>query len=79
MQDPWEGSQRQTPMRAQRRNASPTSAGDHPRFSRAQGVTRRDTDDSYVLSRPTSGSAGNSGDVGAGRRPGWAAGNYPCP
>ena len=50
MQDPWEGSRRQTPIRARRRQASPASAGNHPRFSRAQGVTRRDTDDSYVLS-----------------------------
>ena len=48
MQGPLEGSQRQTPIRAQRRQASPASAGNHPRFSRAQGVTRRDTDDSYV-------------------------------
>lgn len=47
MQDPWEGSRRQTPIRARRRQASPASAGNHPRFSRAQGVTRRDTDDSY--------------------------------
>ena len=42
------GSQRQTPMRAQRRQASPASADSHRRFSRAPGVTRRDIDDSYV-------------------------------
>lgn len=40
MRDPWQGSQRQTPMRAQQHQAS--SAGSHPRFSRAQGITRRD-------------------------------------
>jgi len=51
MQDPRGGSQRQTPMRAQRRQAAPASAGNHPRFSPMQGVTARDTDDSYVLSR----------------------------
>ena len=55
MQDPWEGSQRQTPMRAQRHQASPASAGNHPRFSRAQGVTRRDIDDSYVKPSMTAG------------------------
>jgi hypothetical protein len=53
---PLGGSQRQTPMRARRHQASPASAGNHPRFSRAQGVTRRDIDDSYAL--PTSSSQG---------------------
>jgi hypothetical protein len=47
MQGPWEGSRRQTPIRAQRRQASPASAGNHP-ASPAQDITGRDTDDSYV-------------------------------
>jgi hypothetical protein len=47
MQDPREGSPRQTPMRAQRRQASPASAGSRPRFSPAR-ASPPDIDDSYV-------------------------------
>ena len=46
------GSQRQTPMRAHRLQASPASAGNQPRFSCLQGATARDIDDSYVKPLP---------------------------
>src|SRR6516225_7697728 len=47
MQGPREGSPRQTPMRAQRRQASPASASSHPRFSPTRAPPRG-IDDSYA-------------------------------